>query len=203
MQRYLLTLLLALLAAPAWAQPAMLTSGELIERMQQGGLVIYWRHAATDHSQRDSDLSDMANCATQRNLNEAGREQARRVGAGFERHAIPVGQVLSSAFCRNRDTARIAFGEYEVVDELFNVPAVRDRQQVDRLIQALALMLNRPPQPPVTNTVIVGHNINLQLVARGLHISPRLQIREGEIAVFEPGGRGPALLGRLRPEAFE
>jgi broad specificity phosphatase PhoE len=170
---------------------------ELIERMQEGGLVIYWRHAATDRSQRDRDLSDMSRCELQRNLNDQGKEEARKVGEGFERHAIPVESILSSAFCRNVDSARIAFGEdaYEIREDLFNVPPVRDRERQDELVRALQRYLNTPPEEAGQNVVIVGHNINLQRAAR-------VQIDEGEIAVFEPGEERPRLLGVLTPGDF-
>ena len=49
-------------------------------------------------------------CATQRNLNEAGRAQARRVGAEFEKRQLRFDLVLSSAWCRCTETARLVVG---------------------------------------------------------------------------------------------
>ncbi|WP_018141796.1 histidine phosphatase family protein [Thioalkalivibrio sp. ALJ7] len=169
----------------------------LLERMQEGGLVIYWRHAATDRSQRDTDLSDMSRCEVQRNLNDHGRDQARKVGKGFDDHAIPVERILTSPFCRNIDSARIAFGEesWEVREDLFNVPPVRDRQRQQDLVTALQRYLVTAPEDAEKNVVIVGHNINLQRAAR-------VQIDEGEIAVFEPGGDTPRVIGILTPDDF-
>ncbi|MFO7953945.1 histidine phosphatase family protein [Thioalkalivibrio sp.] len=193
-----LWLLLILLVLPSTAGADALESDALIERMKAGGLVIYWRHAATDRSRRDQDLTDMNRCELQRNLDDGGREQARRVGEGFERHAIPVERILSSAFCRNIDTARIAFGEdsWEVRDDLFNVPPVRDRQRQQDLVAALRDYLVTPPEDAKKNVVIVGHNINLQRAAR-------VRIDEGEMALFEPGGDMPRVLGTLTPGDFE
>jgi phosphohistidine phosphatase SixA len=190
--RFTAVLLTALLLVPA---PSMAdTNATLIERMREGGLVIYWRHALTDHSRRDRDLSDMDRCETQRNLNDQGRRQARAVGEAFERHGIPVGTVLSSAFCRNRDTAELAFGRYESVDDLFNLPAVRDPARQEWLVTSLRERLATPPEDASLNTVIVGHNLNLRAAAN-------VFIDEGGIALFEPlGGRGFRHLGSLRPE---
>ncbi|WP_024326929.1 histidine phosphatase family protein [Thioalkalivibrio sp. AKL19] len=198
MVRSALWLLLILLFLPSAASADTLEPDALIERMQAGGLVIYWRHAATDHSRRDRDLTDMSRCEMQRNLDDLGREQARRVGEGLERHAIPVERILSSPFCRNIDTARIAFGEdsFEIRDDLFNVPPVRDRQRQQALVSALQDYLVTPPKDAQKNVVIVGHNINLQRAAR-------VRIDEGEIAVFEPGGGEPRVLGILSPEDFD
>ncbi len=190
--RFTAVLLTALLLLPA---PLMAdNNAALIEKMRDGGLVIYWRHAVTDHSQRDSNLSDMNRCETQRNLNSAGRQQSRDVGEVFERHGIPVGTVLTSAFCRNRDSAELAFGRYEQVDDLFNLPAVRDQARREWLVTSLRERLATPPDDASLNTVIVGHNLNLRAAAN-------VFIDEGGIAVFEPlGGSRFQHLGSLRPE---
>jgi len=190
--RFTAGLLTALLLMPA---PLMAdNNAALIEQMRDGGLVIYWRHALTDRSQRDSDLSDMDRCETQRNLNSPGRQQARGVGDAFERLGIPVGTVLTSAFCRNRDTAELAFGRYEEVDDLFNLPAVRDQARREWLVTSLRERLATPPDDAAQNTVIVGHNLNLRAAAN-------VFIDEGGIAVFEPlGGNRFRHLGSLRPE---
>ena len=45
---------------------------QLIEQLQRGGNIIYFRHGATEASQQDSDPNNLANCATQRNLTPAG-----------------------------------------------------------------------------------------------------------------------------------
>jgi broad specificity phosphatase PhoE len=102
--------------------------------------------------------------------------------------------VLASDFCRNRDTAQLAFGRYIRVDDLFNLPATPDRARRDRLVSALREMLATPPEDPSMNTVIVGHNLNLRAAAN-------VFIDEGWIAVFQPlGGEGFRHLGSLRPE---
>lgn len=49
-------------------------------------------------------------CASQRNLSEAGRAHARRVRAAFEQRGLGFDVVLSSAWCRCTETARLASG---------------------------------------------------------------------------------------------
>ena len=60
-------------------------------------------------------------CATQRTLTDAGRADAKRVGAAFQTRAIPVSRVLSSPWCRCLETARLAFGRAEVWTPLSNL----------------------------------------------------------------------------------
>ncbi|MDX1465329.1 MAG: histidine phosphatase family protein [Halomonas sp.] len=47
----------------------------------------------------------LSDCTTQRNLSEAGREQARRIGERFRERGIEVGEVRSSRWCRCLETA--------------------------------------------------------------------------------------------------
>ncbi|WP_018146210.1 histidine phosphatase family protein [Thioalkalivibrio sp. AKL6] len=194
MRNGMLSAILALLlVAFATADAETLAPDALIERMQAGGLVVYWRHAATDRSHDDYDLSDMDDCEGQRNLSTHGREQARQVGKGFEHYAIPVEQVLTSEFCRNWETAHYAFGDYEIRTELYNLPIIQDDERREDLIEGLRGHLNTPPRDPEKNIVVVGHDLNLRHAAD-------VEIEEAEMAVFEPHADGPRLLGTLQPD---
>ena len=46
-------------------------------------------------------------CATQRNLSDEGRAQARRIGARFRANGIETAKVFSSQWCRCRETAEL------------------------------------------------------------------------------------------------
>src|SRR2546425_4018244 len=53
-------------------------------------------------------------CATQRNMDERGRAQARAVGEAFRQHGVRVDKILSSPWCRCLETARLmALGPIE------------------------------------------------------------------------------------------
>ena len=45
-------------------------------------------------------------------MNEDGRKQAQRIGEFFNKNKIEIGKVLSSEWCRCRETAKIAFKNY-------------------------------------------------------------------------------------------
>lgn len=87
------------------------------EALRAPGSVVVLRHsyAPGGFDPPDAKLED---CSTQRNLDERGRAQARRIGEAFRQHAIAVGKVLSSPRCRCLDTARLAFGQVEPWDVL-------------------------------------------------------------------------------------
>ncbi len=78
--------------------------------LRDGGHVVLLRHANAPGSGEPANF-DLAKCATQRNLSDRGRQQARRIGALFAARAAPVEEVLTSSFCRCSETARLAFGD--------------------------------------------------------------------------------------------
>lgn len=85
--------------------------------LRNGGQVVLMRHANAPGTGDPANF-DIEKCGTQRNLSDRGRQQARRIGALYDARAAPVEKVLSSRYCRARDTAVMAFGA-EVV-ELFD-----------------------------------------------------------------------------------
>src|SRR6266566_3317894 len=87
------------------------------DALRAPGSVVVLRHsyAPGGFDPPDAKLED---CSTQRNLDENGRAQARRIGEAFRQHAIAVARVLSSPRCRCLDTARLAFGRVEPWDVL-------------------------------------------------------------------------------------
>jgi phosphohistidine phosphatase SixA len=163
-----------------------LAGPELVAALREGGYVIYFRHARTDSAQTDSDLSNLANCATQRNLTEEGRVEARLIGEAIGDLAIPVGEVLSSELCRARETAELAFGRATPTPDLSSYDTAGTETEVRERIEALRHLLAMPPAPG-TNTVLVGHQFNIGDVTD-------ISLAEGEAAVFLPLGtaEGPA-----------
>src|SRR5215471_1783722 len=73
--------------------------------LRAGGQVIMLRHAGTIGMFGDFFGFRVEDCSTQRNLTEAGREQARKIGEAFRAREIPIARVLSSPWCRCLDTA--------------------------------------------------------------------------------------------------
>src|SRR4030095_16347217 len=103
----------------------------------------------------DARLED---CSTQRNLDDNGRAQARRVGEAFRQHGIAVGRVLSSPRCRCLDTARVAFGKAEPWEVLQG--ALRDAELRRRLLipvrEAIADHRDTAPLVLVTHGSVVS-----------------------------------------------
>ena len=87
---------------------------QLAGNLRDGGYVIYVRHAKTDKDWGDQvspDL-DLADCSTQRQLSADGKADAKLIGEGIKAAGIPVGDVISSEYCRAFNTAELAFGKH-------------------------------------------------------------------------------------------
>src|SRR5215210_3214222 len=167
--------------ATAVATPAAgdeLAGSALLAALREGGFVIYFRHARTDFSQDDTDLIDLTNCATQRNLSAEGQAQARLIGEAIAALGIPIGKVLSSELCRTRETAELAFGQTTPMPDLTSFGTAGSEAEEQERAAALRRLLSTPPAPG-TNTVLVAHLFNIQAAAS-------IGLAEGEAAIFSP-----------------
>jgi phosphohistidine phosphatase SixA len=79
---------------------------------QEGGKIILIRHASAPGG-GDPPGFKINDCNTQRNLDEIGINQSKNIGKIFIRKSIPIDKVLTSQWCRCKDTAKYAFGNYE------------------------------------------------------------------------------------------
>jgi hypothetical protein len=183
-----LSALLALaFTCPAFAQP----DPSIVQKLREGGYVLYMRHASTDFGQNDSKMTSYEDCANQRNLTDKGRQEAREIGAHVKRLRIPVGEVLASPFCRTMETARLAFGKAQPMNEVRGGPArPDDPARYDPLRKILS---TRPSGK--TNTVVSSHGNPFHAVAGPPYLA------EGEMAVVRPeGGMRFTVVARIRPE---
>jgi phosphohistidine phosphatase SixA len=118
-----------------------------------------------------------------------------RIGESFKKLGIPVGEVLSSPYCRCMQTGSLAFGEVETSGVLLVGDAPAGAGRDDPGI-AIRKMLDTPPAAG-TNTLLIAHSVTL-LYAFGLTPKP-----EGVAHVFRPSGLGlgrPDYLGMLKPD---
>ena len=83
----------------------------LINQLDDGGKLIFIRHAYAPGN-GDPAGFNLNDCSTQRNLSEDGRKQAQSIGEFFNKNKIEIDKVLSSEWCRCKETAKIAFKNY-------------------------------------------------------------------------------------------
>ena len=79
---------------------------------QEGNKIILIRHSLAPGG-GDPEGFKINDCETQRNLNRVGINQSKKIGKLFKKNKILIDQVLSSQWCRCKDTAKYAFGDYK------------------------------------------------------------------------------------------
>jgi len=146
-------LFLTLIQAPA-------NASDIWQTLRDGrGYAVLMRHAIAPGTGDPANFR-LGDCSTQRNLSLEGRRQAIAIGAQWRRERVPVDRVLTSRWCRARDTARLlAIGKvraYPALDSSFTVSdAVANR----RTATVRALIARHRDQRGVL--VLVGHQVNI------------------------------------------
>ena len=109
----LAALALWLIAAP---MEAVADERDAWAALVSGSHVALVRHGSAPPGYGDPPGFKIDDCATQRNLDELGRAQARAVGEAFRQHGVQVDKIFSSPLCRCLETARLmALGPVESV----------------------------------------------------------------------------------------
>jgi phosphohistidine phosphatase SixA len=80
--------------------------------LNDGGKLIFIRHAYAP-GVGDPINFDISDCSTQRNLNDKGIVQAINIGNFFSINNIKIDKVLTSEWCRCKETAKYVFNNYE------------------------------------------------------------------------------------------
>ena len=183
---------------PVTVTPA-LGGGALLDALRGGGYIIVFRHALTDQAQADDlgailldireggDRTPKDDCALQRNLTAAGREQSRMIGREIERLGIPHTRALTSPYCRTKETAGFAFGLYEINIDLTLIVGA----DTGDLIQTATRKLFSAKPPPGLNTIMITHVSNTLLV--GLPT-----IAEGDSLVLQPNGSSWTVIAHVK-----
>ena len=84
---------------------------KLINQLKDGKKIIFIRHAYAPGN-GDPNNFNLNDCSTQRNLSESGKNQAKYIGIFFSKNKIKIDKVLSSEWCRCKETAKIAFTNF-------------------------------------------------------------------------------------------
>jgi len=102
----------------------VLSSDSVWDEARQGNKVILIRHSLAPGSGDPAGFK-IGDCTTQRNLNKVGIEQSKKIGKILKDNKISIDIVLSSEWCRCKDTAYYAFGEFKefsALNSIFSIP---------------------------------------------------------------------------------
>jgi broad specificity phosphatase PhoE len=130
---------------------------------RSGGHVMLMRHATTEPGIGDPEGFRLGDCRTQRNLSVEGRAFSRDLGRRMAEQGVRLDAVLSSAWCRCVDTARLAFDAHPQLNARTEVwPALNSFfQGQGHEAQQTAAVLARLRTTAPRNTLLVTHQVNI------------------------------------------
>ena len=109
---------------------------KLFNQLEEGGKLIFIRHAYAPGSGDPSNFN-LNDCSTQRNLSDDGRKQAKYIGKFFKEKKIKIDKVLSSEWCRCKETAKIAFKNFSTNSFLNSFYSYKFAKNKSKQINAL------------------------------------------------------------------
>jgi phosphohistidine phosphatase SixA len=179
----------AALALSAMTSMVLADEGSL-KALAQGGHVILVRHAAISGHAKALALDPSGNCANEENLSEQGRAQATRLKSMLDRAGVKFDLVLTSPYCRAKETAQLAFGR-ATVDT--NLTALENGTQEQALARSKAITELLAGRVGKGSIAMVTHRPNIDALTLEL-------VDEGEavVARIQPGG-DLDVVGRIRP----
>ena len=135
----------------------------IISELKKGGKIIFIRHAYAPGG-GDPNNFDINDCATQRNLNNDGRHQSKKIGDFFKKNEISIEKVYSSEWCRCKETASIAFRSFETknfLNSFFSQRFVKNREnQVENFNKFINNWNGKRNLIFVTHYVVISEILN-------------------------------------------
>lgn len=151
-----------LLSVAAVVARPMLAEDAVIQRLREPGHVLLIRHALAPGIGDPTDFR-LGDCATQRNLSEEGRQQARAIGRWLRARGVEKARVYSSQWCRCLETAALLD-----LGPVTGLPALnsffeRPRERNDRLAALRRFLAAQPRDGSLL--VLVTHQVTISAVS--------------------------------------
>ena len=151
------------------------SNDEVISKLQSGGNIVFIRHALAPGN-GDPENFDIQVCSTQRNLSNQGIKQSKMIGVFFEKNNIKINKVLSSEWCRCKDTAQYAFKNFETFEGLNSFYDLRFQEKKTKQINALKKYIQE--WDAIDNLILVTHYV---VISEILNVG----VSSGEIIVTD------------------
>ena len=129
--------------------------------LKEGEKLIFIRHAVAPGGGDPVDF-DILRCETQRNLSKEGIAQSKNMGKFFSENNIKIDKVLSSEWCRCKQTAQYAFNKYETKSFLNSFFGEKFTSNKNKQINDLKKYINEWSSD--NNLVLVTHYVLIQEV---------------------------------------
>ncbi len=150
---------------------------------QEGNKIILIRHALAPGT-GDPIGFEVDDCSTQRNLNQFGIDQSKNIGKLFKKNKVLIDQVLSSQWCRCKDTAKYAFKEYKEFSALNSTFQSSDGEKTNKQIKKLKYFIENW-NGNGGNLILVTHYIVITSLTDAVPRSGEIVIIDKKLNVLE------------------
>ena len=149
--------------------------------LKEGKKIVFVRHALAPGN-GDPNNFNINDCSTQRNLNEEGRAQSEKIGNFFKNKNIKIHKVLSSEWCRCKETAKIAFGNYQTFNALNSFYDERFAKNKSKQIKDLKDYIDNWEND--SNLIIVTHYVVISALINRVSSSGEMIITDKKLNVL-------------------
>ena len=154
----------------------VISANDLQNIFSGDGKIIFIRHAYAPGG-GDPDGFDISNCASQRNLSKEGITQSKNIGKFFSENNIQIDKVLSSEWCRCKQTAKYAFNNYETksfLNSFFSQKFAHNKdKQVKELKDYIINWEGKKNLILVTHYVVISEILNVSTSSGEIVITDR------------------------------
>lgn len=183
-------LLLTLLTQSSYANELLIW--DKLQGSAPKGYVLLLRHTLAP-GVGDPENFKLTDCATQRNLSEVGRQDAKEVGEWLKRREIKIFRVESSRWCRAKETAQLLnLGKVKLnknLDSLFEESDIANHPATKQVRKQILNHRNK-----VGLLILVGHYVNIgALTGVGVDSGEGVLVKADSKGVLKVVGLTPKL----------
>ena len=166
-------------------------ASELADKLKQPNHALLMRHALALGTGDPAGYT-LADCASQRNLDAQGRQQALRTGQWLQTQGIQKAMVLTSPWCRCKDTANLlGYGQPEVEPAIGSFfEASQEAPEFTRRLQKRLAQLGSTKGDKAL--ILVTHHVNI-LDYMGSHVG------SGEMVLVQFDAQGKLISAKRYP----
>jgi phosphohistidine phosphatase SixA len=154
----------------------------IISELKKGGKIIFIRHAYAPGG-GDPNNFDLNDCDTQRNLNDEGRFQSKKIGDFFKKNKISIEKVYSSEWCRCKETASIAFRSFETKNFLNSFFSERFAKNRENQVENLNKFINNWDSKQ--NLIFVTHYVVISEILNYAPASGEIIVSDKQLKVID------------------
>ena len=158
----------------------------LINELEEGGKLIFIRHAIAPGS-GDPENFNINRCNTQRNLDNNGKTQAKEIGNYLSSNNILVDKIISSEWCRCKETALLAFKKFETksfLNSFYSLKFVKNKdQQMKELKMYIKKWKSKKNLVLVTHFVVISEMFGIGVSSGEIVVSDKNLIIQGTLEI--------------------